>query len=39
MKAIEIDPALPEWRQNIERFVNHPKVQHVIVILIVLNAA
>jgi voltage-gated sodium channel len=39
MKAIEIDPTLPEWRQKIERFVNHPKVQHVIVFLIVLNAA
>jgi voltage-gated sodium channel len=39
MKVIEIDPTLPEWRQNIERFVNHPKVQHVIVFLIVLNAA
>lgn len=39
MKAIEIDPTLPEWRQKIERFVNHPKVQHTIVFLIVLNAA
>lgn len=39
MKAYEIDPTLPEWKQKIERFVNHPKVQHVIVFLIVLNAA
>jgi voltage-gated sodium channel len=39
MKAIEIDPKLPMWRQKIELFVNHTKVQHTIVFLIVLNAA
>ncbi len=39
MKFAEIDPKLPMWRQQIERFVNHPKVQHIIVFLIVLNAA
>ena len=39
MKIAEIDPKLPMWRQKIERFVNHPKVQHTIVFLIVLNAA
>lgn len=39
MKPVEIDPQLPEWKQKIERFVNHPKVQHFIVFLIVLNAA
>jgi voltage-gated sodium channel len=39
MKAPEIDTTLPMWRQAIERFVNHPKVQHTIVFLIVLNAA
>lgn len=39
MKAPEIDTTLPMWRQATERFVNHPKVQHTIVFLIVLNAA
>ena len=39
MKPVEIDPQLPEWKQKIERFVNHPKVQHFIVFLIILNAA
>lgn len=39
MKITEIDPNLPMWRQKIELFVNQPKVQHIIVFLIVLNAA
>lgn len=39
MKPVEISPELPLWKQKIERFVNHPKVQHTIVFLIVLNAA
>lgn len=38
MKITEIDPALPVWKQKIERLVNHPKVQNAIVFLIVLNA-
>lgn len=39
MHVVDIDPTLPMWKQNIERFINHPTVQHVIVFLIVLNAA
>jgi voltage-gated sodium channel len=38
MHSVEIDPTLPEWKQKIERFINHPTVQQVIVFLIVLNA-
>jgi voltage-gated sodium channel len=38
MKPVEIDPQLPVWKKKIEKFVNHPKVQHSIVFLIVLNA-
>lgn len=39
MHVVDIDPTLPVWKQNIERFIHHPTVQHVIVFLIVLNAA
>ena len=39
MRALELDPALPLWKQKIERTIHHPSVQHVIVFLIVLNAA
>jgi voltage-gated sodium channel len=39
MHSVDIDPTLPEWKQKIERFINHPTVQHAIVFLIVLNAA
>ncbi len=39
MHPVEIDPTLPEWKQKIERFINHPSIQHAIVFLIVLNAA
>lgn len=39
MHAIELDPSLPVWKQKIEGFIHHPTVQHVIVFLIVLNAA
>jgi voltage-gated sodium channel len=39
MHSVEIDPTLPEWKQKIERFINHPTVQQAIVFLIVLNAA
>jgi len=39
MHPVVIDPTLPEWKQKIERFINHPTVQHAIVFLIVLNAA
>ena len=39
MHVVDIDPKLPEWKQKIERLIHHPTVQHVIVFLIVLNAA
>jgi len=39
MPLIELDPSLPVWKQKIERAIHHPTVQHVIVFLIVLNAA
>ena len=39
MHAIELDPSLPIWKQKIEGFIHHPTVQHVIVFLILLNAA
>ena len=39
MQALDLDPALPQWKQKIERAIHHPTVQHVIVFLIVLNAA
>ena len=39
MHATQIDPTLPRWKQNIERAIHHPTVQHAIVFLIVLNAA
>ena len=39
MHALDLDPGLPLWKQKIERTIHHPTVQHVIVFLIVLNAA
>jgi len=39
MPSLELDPSLPLWKQKIERAIHHPTVQHVIVFLIVLNAA
>lgn len=39
MHALDLDPGLPLWKQKIERAIHHPTVQHVIVFLIVLNAA
>ena len=39
MHALDLDPGLPQWKQKIERAIHHPTVQHVIVFLIVLNAA
>lgn len=39
MQTLELDPNLPEWKKKIERAIHHPTVQHVIVFLIVLNAA